>query len=482
MENNNENQLDRHSLNDPFESKPINKDKDEYIRLPTHTFNKIRDFYNEIQKIPNDIFQQNWNEDYINVVNDMQESSKYTSVDNVGYKEDVDYVNRVEYGDSKLNLIRLKQPTSKGAATGTSAIIRLKKFLNIGEPILVPLWHSGFWVTITPPTQAEIINLEIAITDNEINLGRHTGALIYSNYSVVINRILTYFILEHIDQWSLKCSKDQLLDHISIHDYHLLVLGLITTMYPKGIKLVKNCKNATILNDSQLPKCTHELTGIIDPKKLLFLDRKALSDKMLEHMSQKQPSSMSIESIKEYKHSISSLIDRQYDLVINDNTIKLTLSSPTLRTYIKSGEDWVNNIIKAVEGLFTESSTPEDKNKLVNKMAVNSMLGKYSTFVSSIEFGEEKIVDNPTITMMLNDIVPTEDVFEPYIKALENFITESPIAIVGTPNYECPSCGELQQDIDNRFKEIIPLNVVNHFFALSVFRLTKMKLEKTLEE
>ena len=65
MENNNENTQDRHSLNDPFESKPINKDKDEYIRLPTHTFNKIRDFYNEIQKIPNDIFQKNWNEDYI---------------------------------------------------------------------------------------------------------------------------------------------------------------------------------------------------------------------------------------------------------------------------------------------------------------------------------------------------------------------------------------------------------------------------------
>ncbi len=213
------------------------------------------------------------------------ESSRTTTRDNVfvdNLKEVNDFVNTVKYSDKDLVSRPINFKQTDGVISGSTAVARFTSLLGVGVVTQVPLWHSGIWLTIKPPKQTDIINLEIAIANNQIQLGRETNTLVYSNYSVIYNRLVTDFILKHIVDSSLKIPEDDdIRNHISMHDMYPLILAMISSMYPDGIPVTRTCINTSVLNDDKTPKCDFVVSATLDTNKLLWVNRKALNNKLL---------------------------------------------------------------------------------------------------------------------------------------------------------------------------------------------------------
>lgn len=463
-----------------YDSKENNNDS---ILFPSANSESLEKLMKAISELDEDTFKENYSKSEALSTGISIESSRTTTSKNVfsaNINDKIEHVvNCIKYADKDLNMRPLKVGHKEGSLSGQTAVARFTSLLGIGEVIQLPLWHSGFWLTIKPPKTSELINLEMALGNNEITLGRETNTLVYSNYSVVFNRIVTNFIFEHLVSSSLKLpAGEDIRSYISVQDLYPMVLGLLTSMYPDGINVTRSCINNVTLDDEQKPKCDFVVTAKLDTKKLLWLDRQRLSKNMLETMSKRTPDSVSVNEVKEYQLSIQSMSDKTIDLKTSNGTnIQIKLSIPKLDTYVINGESWIQEVIKNSEELFTSADTSEVKNNKVNEILMSVIFGIYNVFVSEINDSGGVVKDRDTIDEILNVLSSDYDLFNTFMRDVENYITKSAIAIVATQNYICPNCkGEqTSASVDNRFEEFIPLNILETFFDLSVLRLNKSR-------
>lgn len=480
-----EEKTDRHEQID-VENKSIEykeENKEPSILFPMSTYSKLIDFIKVIDTIPVKEFEKAYSKKQAISAGVNIESMRTTTmddifVDNLNEKLD-DFINLAKYSDKELTIRPLNFKQKDGAISGQAAVARFTSLLGVGEVTQVPLWHSGIWLTIKPPKQSDIINLELAIANNQISLGRDTNTLVYSNYSVIFNRLVTDFVMKHVVDTTLKITEeDDLRDYIVIHDLYPLILGMITSMYPDGIPITRTCINTKELNEDKTPKCDFTVSSKVDTKKLLFVNRKSISNNMLSHMSKRSPNSMTVDEVKEYQLSIKESVDKKITIK-TENSLEITaiLSLPMLKDYVINGEAWVLNIIKESEELFSKTDSDEVKNSKVNDILMTVILGIYNVFVKKIETNGSIVEDRETITEVLTVLSNDNEAFKSFINEVKKFISRSAIAIVATPNYECPKCKAEQTDsnLNKAFKELIPLNVLESFFDLSVLRINKVR-------
>lgn len=393
-------------------------------------------------------------------------------------KNTADYVNDIKFGDTSYNTSTVTFKKTGDKVAGANAIAIFRSFMSIGDVIHIPLWHSGFWVVLKPPTQTEIVNLQLAITNNEITLGRDTTGLIYSNYSVVFNRIIMDFIVDHINTQSIKLDdNDDIRDYISLNDFYPLVTGLLATMNPEGIEISRGCANTAEIDEDGKPKCSFTVKGKVDPRKLTWVNRTKLSGDALAHMSKRLPNSMTKQEVKEYQLRLEDIKTKDYEITTSIGAkFKVTFEIPTIKENIQRGEEWVNEIISVAQRLFKENDSETVKNQRVDEIAFASVLCIYNTFVKSFTYADGRVNDDKaTFNTILSDISLDKQTFESFIANIKDFITQSPICIVATPNFVCPECGLKQKDTKDEFKEFIPLNIVEHFFDHCASRINKVR-------
>lgn len=409
---------------------------------------------------------------------------KYTNKDDMLSKEinehPKNYVNDLNFSDTKLNqtVLSFKEPANK-SLSGSNAIAIFRSMTASGNVIHVPLWHSGFWIVIKPPTQAEIVNLQLSLSGVEIQLGRDTNSLIYSNYMAMFTRVLSEFIVEHINSTSLKLEAgDDIRDYISIHDYFPILMGLLATMNPSGLDIVKACVNGAEVNEDGRPNCDFILKGKVDPKKLIWVDRSRLDRYMLSHMSNRTTGSMEKSAVKEYINHIPSLAEKEYQMEFSTGKkFSIVFANPTLKESATYGEEWVQEIISQAETTFSESDDARLKNVKVNMLATSIVLSVYNTYVKTIKIDDMEIKDRSTFNTILGDITFDNTAYDMFYDAIKDYVDSSPIALVATPSWECPKCKTKQERSTNKaFKEFIPINVLVHFFDHCDFRTTKQQL------
>ena len=81
----------------------------------------------------------------------------------------------------------------KDKMSKSASIAIFNAILNVGEVVQVPLWHSGFWVTLRPIKERDIINLNVILKNNVVEMGRYSNTLVYTNYNVnIVSRSLIY--------------------------------------------------------------------------------------------------------------------------------------------------------------------------------------------------------------------------------------------------------------------------------------------------
>jgi len=389
--------------------------------------------------------------------------------------KDGEWSNNVKYGSKDINILPLAIKSNGKVLNGDAAIARLASAMGVGETTQVPLWHSGFWVTLRPPKDVDIINLEILLSNNQIELGRDTNSLVFSNYSVVFNRILSDFILKHIENTTLDMSPtDDIRNYIKIQDYPLLVLGLLHGMHPNGYPLSRTCTNSTKTDENGVPKCSYVMKGKVNFRKMSWVNRKMLTEDKIKHMSSRTPKSISMKDMENYQNTlyINKEVTKTYHL---DNGVKIdiSLNTPMLMEHIDSGELWINNIVKNSEKVFTDGSSETEKNNIINSTANALIVGIYSGYITRIVVNDDSdISGSDGIDSSMGFLSSDPKLLTDIINDIKTYINNNTMAIVGLPNYECPECMKIQNEENSHtdFKEIIPINAVESFFSLGALK------------
>lgn len=484
-EENTPTKLDRHKDKEPesgIEEYNIlnNENTDPKVVLPTELNSVLKKLLVIIENMSTETFKEKYSKKQMAVTGVNLESQTLANDKDIGNEilASDDWVNEVNYSDKTICIDKIPVKGT-GKLTGTAAIAKFSSALAVGEYITIPLYHSGFNITIKPPYDDDIVNLDLALSNNEIKLGRSTSTLVYSNYSVVYTRILTDFIISHLVSTTLDVPNDvNIADMISVNDFYPMLIGMLAAMNPKGYTFIKSCVNTVKLED-EVPICNYSVTGTVNPMLLLRVNKKDLTQSMLEQMSKKQPNSVTIDNVKEYQLSLSKLKEKVITIGNSDTDIKLTLKVPTLGGYIDNGEAWVDNIISKTEAMFTEADKPEQKNVKIRNTLNAVILGVYNIYISRIELitdSDRSYADERADIDNLLDMFSVDDsLLNPYIQEVRDYITNSKIAIVATSKYICPNCKKEQPGGSGAFKEFIPLNALEHFFDLSALRLEKIQ-------
>lgn len=478
-------------------NKIIEKKPDTYIDDDTYTKlvsdglsgalnNEFKDTISNLLSTPGNLY--NSGDIYYNNVNDKE------------------HRNSIKIGENELVTRSLKHKDQK--LTQARGLAALKSLLNLGEITQVPLWHSGFWVTLNTPTIKDMISLDLELTNSQVELGRQTTGLIYSNYNVIFNKIIINFIKRMIIDTSIELdTNDDILDYINVQDLYPLVNGLISAMYPSGIKYVQRCantfetqedidklkekleedvrkgvKNTIDLSKIELhSKCDYTVQGKLDAKKLLWVNRKILDKTMLEHMSNRRPNSVTKTQVAEYVKSLKTKLNfdnvRTLRSDENDIDIKFIITPPSLNKYIREGELWVEEVITAAQELYTDSDTDADKNIKIETIVNTMSLGLYGSYVNEIKIekdGRTVEIDGDDLKTALAICSEDNKIYYQFEQTIKSVLEESVIAIVGMPTFVCPNClkditGDKKLN-NSWFKEIIPLNMLVPFFHLNQLR------------
>ena len=389
-------------------------------------------------------------------------------------KQNGDWKQSVEKSDGqKIGILSAKAKTVNdgGLVSGDNALLLLNKALDMGTVVKIPLWHSGFWVSIKAPTAATLMSVDRVLSSEKIVLGRQTNGLIFSNNSVYLRRTLIELAMDCIVACSIKdYNKDKLLELIALSDYNTLLWGVICSIYPNGYRLIQPCV-------AGIDKCNFVSEELVMLSKLSWTDNNALNAEQKQFMAEQAMEKKSQSDIESYQENLS--FSKQQIVDINDK-LRVVLKVPSLKLDIDCGMRWIENIVEKVESTFADRTlSNDDKNLRIIEQAKASALRQYVAWVSEIHIKGDGIDpsiinDRFTIDKACNSLTNNDAVCKNLFEKIGEFIDNTTISLIGIPSYNCPNCEQPQTDDQSKHPEIIPLSIDDIFFTLIRQQTTKI--------
>lgn len=348
---------------------------------------------------------------------------------------------------------------------GERAVLRIRSLLGMGSILQVPLWHSGFWITMKAPSEAALLELQRRLIDEKVNLGRNSHGLAFANTSVFISGWLIDFVIAHIYDTTLKGEHD-LRKLIRVLDIPTVIWGLACTIWPNGFQYSRAC-----IADPE--KCNHVIRERLNLGKILWVDRNSLTERQIAHMMNRGGSSMTLESVQNYLNEF--LIGRGRTITVGDNEqIKITFKVPNTEEYINSGYKWVNNIVQMIDSSFTTEPNDAARNVRITELGKATNMRQYSHWIESIDADGIEIDDTESIEQIIDTLSSVDNIRKKYFDEVIKFIDDSTMTIVAVPSFECPACQKQQPVPMERFPHLLPIDVMSSFFTLLVQKLQKI--------
>lgn len=335
--------------------------------------------------------------------------------------------------------------------SGDRAILRFRALMGKGSILTIPLWHSGFWITIRTPSEAALLELRRRLMDDKIRLGRDTQGLIFSNTQAYTSGWLLDLCMEHFYDCTLKDQTD-VRSKIQTPDLPVLFWGLACAIWPAGYQYSR-----AILTEDAV-KTKEIITAKIDVAKLMWVDNSAFSAKQKAHMSNRAPSTMDEASVKNYLEDFSLYAGRKVE--INEN-ISLTLNVPTVEEYIKTGQRWVSDVVAMVDRTFTSDATHTDSRRLaIQENAQATIIRQFGHWIKSIVAEEIEHTERDTIEAALEMFSEDKEVRNKIINEVNKYIDDVTVAVIAIPETTGKETGL------PRFPRLIPIDVSAVFFTL----------------
>lgn len=350
--------------------------------------------------------------------------------------------------------------------TGKQAITIMQAKLGLGNLISWPCWSSGIWIHIEPPTDAELLNLDHQLAEEKIRLGRDTMGMVFSNQNIIINEILTDFILEHVvDANIVDWNREMLRDLIVATDFQSIVLAMASTIYPNGYTLMQPCTHDTA-------KCTHVSKEHINLLRMSWIDRSSLTSKQRKFMTEKS-ARHTIEQIKDYQSEGKLGEAKVIDI---KGGLKIALMVPSLDFYLKDGHAWVDSIQEMVIKSIGSTADTRTKEQMIYKHSVLAAVRYYGHFIKHIIMDEAIIDDRATIDKTLDMISADPDIANKILSEIGNYIDEVTINLVAIPSWKCPNCQHPYTADESVHPYLIPQDANLLFFDLKDRKLLRVKI------
>ena len=356
---------------------------------------------------------------------------------------------------TKINSANVKNTELKGDV----ALFKALSFLGIGDTLDAILPHSGFWVKITPPSDIDRIAFTRRISRIKVEHGRATSGLTFTNSSAVINKELFNFILNHITEGSVKgIGLDSLVKMIVPEDMRILAWQFARTFLPKGFIFSHDCMHF-------LTGCNNRESVLASIDKMLYIDNAKLTERQIEIIGLVTPRSITIEEYEEYHQEWKWKKYANVDL----GNISFTFTSSSLEEHFQDGTDWVNNIGHRVNRALAESKGSLDEMSVIDEMLVATNLRNYSHYVEEIRLGAGVVYrDRATVRKVLESLSAVPEIASRFEEEFMKWRRHVTVALVGIPEYECPSCHKLNivELKDTDITKIIPIDVMGVFFLM----------------
>ena len=355
-----------------------------------------------------------------------------------------------------------KRPTERRLLIGAGARERASQSIGMGIVTRVPLPHTGYSVTLMPRSEQDYLDLEYLLTLDKTRAGRDTVGMIFQNSHIKLVSRVWEFIRESIKSANRQNFDDlDLGDEIRITDLPILQWGMACTMFPNGYPLDLPCSAGPNI-------CRHVEHVLLDIDKLLWINSNGLTTSQRAKLAKTHP--LSKEEVNDYQQNTVSPFTK---VVQVSPTHKIVLKVPTINEYITAGEEWLASMTEAATKIFTGDDNEENVRRYVKRVIDMSGLREYSHWIERIIYddideveGETEIADN------LKILSGDPELLKNTLQAIQEFIEQSTIALIAIPNFACPKCEtDYVTDEHSEHPELIPLDMMKHFFMLKDLRL-----------
>lgn len=355
-----------------------------------------------------------------------------------------------------------KRPTERRLLIGAGARERASQSIGMGIVTRVPLPHTGYSVTLMPRSEQDYLDLEYLLTLDKARAGRDTVGMIFQNSHIKLVSRVWEFIRESIKSANRQNFDDlDLGDEIRITDLPILQWGMACTMFPNGYPLDLPCSAGPNI-------CRHVEHVLLDIDKLLWINSNGLTTSQRAKLAKTHP--LSKEEVNDYQQNTVSPFTK---VVQVSPTHKIVLKVPTINEYITAGEEWLASMTEAATKIFTGDDNEENVRRYVKRVIDMSGLREYSHWIERIIYddideveGETEIADN------LKILSGDPELLKNTLQAIQEFIEQSTIALIAIPNFACPKCEtDYVTDEHSEHPELIPLDMMKHFFMLKDLRL-----------
>lgn len=380
--------------------------------------------------------------------------------------------NALAFGGKVINIGRPKF-TNKGRGGRMSSErlqLSVRAKLGMGSPIQTPLPASGFYATIKPLEEIEIIALWREIVAETVKLGRQTHGLLFSNNQVFTAKAIYQAWLGSLVETTVSnLPNENLIDHITINDMPIISHSIATSLYPNGFPMTRSI----FAGDSKVPE--KEINQIIDVRKSLFMNAKAFTEAQLGHMVKRLEQPMTLQSVKDYRDQFAFSQNTVVDI---GEGIKLHLHTPSLREYFESGEKWINEITATVRKALGADAEDNARLPYLSQLAKASRLRQYAHYVSAIEEDGEMYNTRENVDKTLNSLSASDKISKLVYKAISDYINNTQVSLIATT-----SVNEYEDTLTgNKWPRLIPIDAISVFFQLVEQRLrgiTSRALEDT---
>lgn len=362
-------------------------------------------------------------------------------------------------GELEIRSPKLLSDADDTKMYGQKAVQYVRSKLGMGTLKAIPLWHSGFWVTMKMPATTDLLELYRRMSEAKVELGRNTFGMVYSNTRAYITALVAEFAIDHIFDSTIN-EKD--VDYgalIASPDIQLLVAGIAALIYNKGFHYTTQC----MVNPEE---CTETVSEKADVTKMVWTDKSKLSEAQIIHMSRFRGKTMSVQSVKDYQAQFASTAKRRVQI---DEDTYLFLKLPSINEYKMIGAEWVSSITAMVDAALGLEVSEGERNKYINKQGKATLLRQYQHYVSHIESGPATIDTQEGIASLLTDLSGQPDKCTTFFDAVGDYIDDNTISLVATTDFVCPCCGKQQNDHSKPFTSLVRNVEIIPIFAEMVF-------------
>lgn len=375
------------------------------------------------------------------------------------------------YMNSQGKTVYLRKPElsvgkTRRSVSGSAAVDLVSSAIGLGVSTRIPLPHTGIHVALGARSTQDYINLDTMLTQDKNNAGRNTVGVIYQNSHIPVIRCVWDFIYDSIRSVNRQNSEDiDLGDEIRILDLPILQWGMACTMFPDGYPLDLPC-SAGPLN------CKHVEHVLLDLDKLLWINTNGLSTAQKEKLG--NPShKFSKEDIEGYQAAGEKSFVRS--IRINER-LQIIFKVPTVNEYLAAGEQWLASITDSAINLFGNSEENEERiRQYVDRIIETNSLREYSHWIKAIIVDDyAEIEDRDAIANTLNTLSNDMNLIPVVLAEIQKFIDDCTVALIAIPNFACPKCEkDYVTDEFSKHPELIPLDMLKHFFTLKDLRLAR---------